>query len=602
MSFITEFLKYRTVLLLKIYLKLKLYIKFVFHANNDFNDKMLSQENRKLKVIILQLILVLIFFSARSQDSMVYPYRKYDKWGMIDQKRNFIIPCIFEEVQIDYSKKGLVAVKSGTKWGMFNQKGENLTGFKYNEIRLNDISGSLIPVKIDFFWGFINPEGKTIVKPVFRRYEFLTSGYCRVMKEQEIKNLIVHKWALMDSNAKVLTAFQYDNLEYLSPGFFRARSGNNFGLMDRQGKMLCAFIYSKIAPFGSNGLAKVYIEELMGNKEVHGFINYQGKEVIPCKFYDNDPVLVFPGYDKQSGYIIVNDSSGPEILKGLMDSSGKLLIPFNYTNLEEESGYYIASKKIAEKIKYGVINSHDEIMIPFEFDRLYVSCKFSFGAIDSQEKNSNMEFRKDMSGYLMAGNYDENKNLNWGVLDIHRRVVVPLKFYQVDFSRDCIKVCLKSRNGLDSNYKTGYYNLDGMEIIPLIYDKSSGDNTYLPVRNTVVIRQNTGAGIIDLTGKMVIPPVYQDFQYRNSSWIIAKSNDLYGVIDYSNRIIIPFKYDRIKRLLNTFIVIKKDSLTEENFSGVLDYEGREVIGCRYRYIETLDGKNYTISKDGKNGD
>ena len=144
-----------------------------------------------------------------------------------------------------------------------------------------------------------------------------------------------------------------------------------------------------------DGLVGVMVENDMG-PDFWGFINFQGQEVIPCKYqielagtyqisdhlFDNGMVVmsikyeVYGAFDK-SGNIVIPfeyDDIQP-FMGGIMtlckngqyaavNKDMEIIIPYRYTKL-----YYFGNHRFvaAKDGKYGVINEQEEVLIPFEF-------------------------------------------------------------------------------------------------------------------------------------------------------------------------------------------------------------------------------------------
>lgn len=132
---------------------------------------------------------------------------------------------------------------------------------------------------------------------------------------------------------------------------------------------------------------------------------------------------------------------------------------------------------------------------------------------------------------------------------------------------------------LQKDGKTGYADVQGEIVIPMIYDefgdfkdgivsaKKSGkwgviddnhriimpfqfdfDEISTPQGDIIIINKNNSYGYADITGKVFIPPMYQSAQYFYADKaIVQNTNGKWGVIDKSNQPVIDFIYDHISR-------------------------------------------------------
>jgi hypothetical protein len=76
-----------------------------------------------------------------------------------------------------------------------------------------------------------------------------------------------------------------------------------------------------------------------------------------------------------------------------------------------------------------------------------------------------------------------------------------------------------------------------------------------------IIYKNGKMGCLDKTGKIIIPPVYNDLRANNqcTHFVFADSTDRYGFMVQNENIIIPAKYDKIEtRGSNEYVVLVKN--------------------------------------------
>ena len=183
-----------------------------------------------------------------------------------------------------------------------------------------------------------------------------------------------------------------------------------------------------------------------------------------------------------------------------------------------------------------------------------------------------------------------------------------------DYFRDIHDNTLRYEEGLACvhlNGKYGFVDLNGEEIIPLIYDYADDFREGL-----ALVEVNNEYGFIDKEGKVVIP-------FRNHEWCkgfseglasfrvsgkygfinkkgkweivtmfdnaeqfeqgvsIASIDNKYGVIDKKGKTIIPFKYEYMRRGYNrNFFEVKL-----HNKYGIINGNGDIIIPIKYDYID-----------------
>ena len=89
--------------------------------------------------------------------------------------------------------------------------------------------------------------------------------------------------------------------------------------------------------------------------------------------------------------------------------------------------------------------------------------------------------------------------------------------------------------------KKGVIDIEGTQRIPCIYDDIIA---IMEGTNNLIVLDNNYYGLVDLRGRIVIKPQYNDFNrdFNRNLWNV-KLEDKWGYIDYKGNTIIPFQYD-----------------------------------------------------------
>jgi hypothetical protein len=99
------------------------------------------------------------------------------------------------------------------------------------------------------------------------------------------------------------------------------------------------------------------------------------------------------------------------------------------------------------------------------------------------------------------------------------------------------------------------YGLDdkmGNEIVKPIYreiDLGLNNQQYL-------VANNSGAGIIDENGKIIIPTEYRSINYFNDNYYIIEKEHNYGLFDTNGKVVIPIEYKEIQIFLDGLYIVK----------------------------------------------
>ncbi|WP_080832423.1 WG repeat-containing protein [Cohnella massiliensis] len=261
------------------------------------------------------------------------------KWGFIDKKGNRIIPFEYEDVE-PFSN-GLSWVKKDGKWGYIDKKGNNVLPFKYAEKK--DITNQLVQliVKADYSQGVYNKVRRTFI-----------------IKEDT-----------------------YDDIQY-GDGLFEVRKNGKNSYVNMSGQVVIPYSSLKDrlidGPF-HDGMAQLREESKADDYWRLGFIDKSGKTVIPPKYrkvgtyFSEGVIAVSENWDRttQSGTFRLIDKTGKDVLgrdlgifsdvfpfynglavvqrydaqkksylQGLIDKTGKLIIPVEYDSVDYVKFYY----------------------------------------------------------------------------------------------------------------------------------------------------------------------------------------------------------------------------------------------------------------------
>lgn len=241
-----------------------------------------------------------------------------DKFALIDTCGKELTPPIFDAYEsIDQFAEGLNAVKAGNKWGFVNKNGQWVIPAKYdNAANFRSGLASVYNAPDDYF---INPQGKAVYPPLFDEWLYDPGdGTCIAFKKEG-------KYGFADSTGRVIIQPQYkmaysfsEGLAYVTDdnhgtGFINMQGeyvippkyefngpvycqegrviicqNNLRGFMDKNGKKITPIQYNYATPF-NNGFAKVaYLDKAKMTsiyvEYAYGYINRNGKEIIPCLY------------------------------------------------------------------------------------------------------------------------------------------------------------------------------------------------------------------------------------------------------------------------------------------------------------------------------
>lgn len=90
------------------------------------------------------------------EDHLAFHVQFEDKWGLISNKEQWLIPPIYEH--LGYFNKGLAPAKKGNLWGIINKDNQVVVPFQHQETRISKTG--FVEVKIGQEWEQIDPIRK----------------------------------------------------------------------------------------------------------------------------------------------------------------------------------------------------------------------------------------------------------------------------------------------------------------------------------------------------------------------------------------------------------------------------------------------------------
>ena len=292
-------------------------------------------------------------------------------------------------------------------------------------------------------------------------------------------------------------------------GFATVRENNKLGFINTLGEEVVPCKYQFCKKF-EEGLAAVKNE-----KDLWGFVNQQGEEVIRCQY----PEV----YDFSEGLASVMDYSG---FWGFIDQTGKEVIPCYYSFA---GNFHDGIAIVGRDERYGVIDKHGETIVQREYESIQV-----------------------ISEDLMAVK-DPDTN-RWGYIDRTGEIKIPCDYFRCNSFHDGMAVVRDYVNGygyinkagkrIRGNYAEAHDFHEGMA---KVFDhdlgmtfinkdgSSNGIAWYKSVENfkgdfAVVITDSWKYGVIDKTGKLVVPCDYDSIFLFPDGKVVKvdeKSNRLY---------------------------------------------------------------------------
>ena len=141
----------------------------------------------------------------------------------------------------------------------------------------------------------------------------------------------------------------------------------------------------------------------------------------------------------------------------------------------------------------------------------------------------------------------------------------------------------------------GYVKRNGSIAVELKYDYNRtklGESPFVNGRAKVMLKDKFG--MIDTTGKVIVPREYDDLGAFRDGLFPAKKKDKWGFVDAQMKLRVPYSYEYAWAFSNGIARVRKDGLI-----GYIDTKGKEVIAPAYE--EGTDCVNGYMQVKGEEG-
>lgn len=383
------------------------------------------------------------------------------------------------------------------------------------------------------------------------------------------------KWGFIDKTGREAVPCQYDDAGSFSEGLAAVLLNGKWGFIDKTGKEVVPFKYNTVWPF-SEGLAKVWLNHK------YGYIDKTGREVVPCQY---DKVWNFSNgmacVGIEVGQVNYTAFFPPKTLYkcGLVNEQGQEVVPCKYDEIDNfENGF----ARVKQGEKYGFVDKTGREVVPCKYDRVY---GFSEG--------------------LAAVVLDKK----WGFVDQTGREVIPPQYSDVkDFQEGVAWV---------AHYPHwGAIDKTGKVIIPFTYiylqngmpDLNEWSRTFINGLSAVNKAQYDGdrvgrAGVVDVTGQVVIPFEYSRIFPPTEGYIVAEGFDGVKIFDTKGTLLCSGDYDLdLEGGLNEGVLRVMADRYKMSYGYFDVVTGKELIPCQYRGVDLFsEGMGLVQSTDGRSG-
>lgn len=486
------------------------------------------------------------------------------KWGFVNKYGKQVIACLYDST--GYFNSGICLVKKGKFCGYINKAGKEIIPCEYTEL-IPDEEG-LVWMKKNEKYGLYNANGVQLSAPRFNSFQSFREGLAWVQVDE--------KWSFINKEGVMLIPPKYEEADFFYEGMARVREFESYGFINKNGEMTVNDMYENAENF-NEGLAAVKVNLEGGsrswiylNKKEEWMITNEGKGFTRAGSFSNGFARVEKGEDSA----------------GIIDKSGKEIIPCEYEEIGELSDSMVAVKKYR---KWGYCNLKGELIISCRFDEAY---RFANGLAlvtsgDSYYINKKGDFVKAVKNSI-DGEEDTDKESN-------RRDQLTIDYINTRGEKVILgkqgvlsSIFFNNMTPLIMNSKCGFMNKEGVVAISCMYDSAGSFNEGL-----ATVRMNKKWGFIYQDGDTLTSCRFEYAYNFHKGLAIVKMYGKYGYLAKTGELLIPYNFDMAYTFKDSLAIIRIGT-----HFGFINKEGVPIIPCQYDDVFDFHEGLAAVQKEG----
>lgn len=397
-------------------------------------------------------------------------------------------------------------------------------------------------------------------------------------------------WGLMSDDFEVISKPKYNSIVPFGDDLFVISEKSKYskvlfyGLIKANGKPKIKPSYRNIYPAGNHLVTATKKEKNI----FFGIMNSSGKEIIPFEYFH----IGFLGSDN---FVLTKDDGSKSLLK--LNSQPKIL----YENMDSVSTFRDGVAIIFKNGKQGLIRRDGKILLPIDYKkiewnngkRIYVTPLDQWTIINqigreiSTQKADSIFYLNDSlivknsSSFAQIHNVltRENKQVfQADIIGVFGENFILKKSGKTFIAKDSNQIISEQFNGeviWNQNFFVAKKKIyQGYENIILNKNgKSITAESYLFSKNSIALKIKSNWGIFDENLNEIIPPLYKEIQVNGKNYIVNFKGQ-FGVIDQENNWVIPPEYKEINPIDSSSYKIVDKYLREFISDGKENIEAR----------------------------
>ncbi|GGF89093.1 hypothetical protein GCM10010912_37790 [Paenibacillus albidus] len=256
------------------------------------------------------------------------------------------------------------------------------------ELRTTALHPAPFKLKDGTLWGYIDDEGRTVIEPRYEYAEDFQENGLAVVQRKGGSGLI-------DSTGRERVKPVYSFIAPFSEGRAVVSDHTGYTLIDEQGKVVTSSRYDYLNSL-HDGRALFSVQQPDGGQTLYGYVDPQGKEVLPAVYEDAG--------DFSNAAALVKIRSGEF---ALIDPAGQRLHTYNYPFVGSPGDGLLAYQAV-ENGAYGYLHTDGSVAIEPQF-------------------TAALPFSEGRAVVNTAADYGNA----YGLIDPQGRRVIPANYYEV---------------------------------------------------------------------------------------------------------------------------------------------------------------------------
>jgi len=553
------------------------------------------------------------------------------QYGFKNKSEKIVIPARFDGVANPFNG-GQAIIILNNLYGTIDTKGKMRISAIYKKIL--EPSFGLTPVQnTSGFWGFYTSDLKLTIPCIYNNFKFTNKGkhifaqkagkwgmishsnetliafdfkYIESVSSKQIKGTRFNSWSLRNNAGINSYQYAYDSIQFTSSDSILSFQLNGWkGLLSKTGSILLPNIYEDIQDVyaqtvaikkeGKWGVKKIedptwLIEPTYDIIHIDSICIHAGLKIgmgksMHWKFYNHGGILLYPNvfidsHPSLNGLIAVQATSN---LWGFIDEKGALIIPFQYSKVENFKNGLCEVEKNGQRF---VINKSNDIIFNQEDEYLFSIGLLKLNAF--QKKNYIYNIDSNTEIIPINANFIKIKRAGkYGLINTKGETILPIMYSDIQVGSSLTTFAItKDRITKIIQLHKGTYSIDKrINSVEGFYNDFS-----------VMKYANGRYGCIDNLGKIRIAPQYEIIRPFENDVAVVELNGKWGIINkYESFVAQPY-YDSISAFRNKVCIV-----SEKGIHYLMDTSGKILTPDGYVSITLIQGGNYLLSKNGFKG-